>query len=970
MSSLTKNLRRYRLPAFLFSFSLIAIFLVSGGKVNSQQIAGDFALKIPEKAAQVETSIKIDKIAENSPELLLTQGVNKTLLENGLTVLTKEVHSSPVVSVQVWYKVGSRNEEPGLNGIAHQLEHMVFKGTTSRPIQFGRLFNALGSDSNAFTSYDETAYFGTVERDKLKAMLILEADRMQNSLINPESLASEKRVVISELQGYENSPSYRLFRAVMRSAIPNHPYGLMVGGTKADVEKFTVEKVREYYRKYYSPDNATLIIVGDFQTEKTLQTVKEIFGKLPKSQQLAGRLQTAENHSQKAENKNETTPKYQFPNIAAKNPNTKSKIILREPGSTALLQTIYLLPDINHPDIPALDVMDYILTGGKSSRIYQALVESGLASNAGGYTNNLIEGGWYEMSATAAAGKSLDKIDEVLLQTIATVQKEGVSAEEINRAKAKLKARIILDNRDITSQAMLLGNNEIITGDYRYSDRYLAAINKVTAADVQRVAKIYLNPDLRTTGFFQPTKIDNSSGDSATDSKQTSEKFNQVETLDKIEVNKYLPPLDNTNQANTNQQLPEKFNLSNGLRVLLLRDTSTPTVTLSGYIRAGTEFDPANKAGLANLTAQNLMNGTTTKDALAITKTLDDRGASLWFNANREGVIIQGNSLAPDLPTLIQTLSDVLQNATFPTDKLELTRQKSLTELKVELDDPATLARRIFQQSIYPKNHPFHSFASEASLKQISREDIINFYRQNYRPDLTVLTLVGDFDPVTVRNILETQISKWQVTGKTSNINYPTVSLPKAIIQLYQVIPGKSQSVTYLGNTGINRQDSRYYSALVLNQILGGDTLASRLGTEIRDRQGLTYGIYSYFQAGMHPGPFVIQMQTAPEDTEKAIASTLTLLQQIHAQGVTDVELNAARNSLKSGYTVNLADIQSLARTILMNEVYGFDREHLRDYPKQIETVTPAQVMQAAKELLHPGNIVVVTAGPPVSAAR
>ncbi|WP_442936537.1 M16 family metallopeptidase, partial [Nostoc sp.] len=212
----------------------------------------------------------------------LTENVRKTVLENGLTVLTKEVHTAPVVTVQVWYKVGSGNEEPGVNGIAHQLEHMMFKGTKNRPIQFGRLFSALGSDSNAFTSYDQTAYYGTVERNKLKALLVLEADRMQNCQIEPEQLASEKRVVISELQGYENSPEYRLNRAVIQAVFPNHAYGLPVGGTKADVEKFEVEQVHKYYRNFYSPDNAVLVIVGDFQTANTLETIKEVFGKLAK----------------------------------------------------------------------------------------------------------------------------------------------------------------------------------------------------------------------------------------------------------------------------------------------------------------------------------------------------------------------------------------------------------------------------------------------------------------------------------------------------------------------------------------------------------------------------------------------------------------------------------------------------------------------------------------------------------------
>ncbi len=270
--------------------------------------------------------------------LSLTRGVQKTVLDNGLTVLTKEVHTAPVVSVQVWYKVGSRNEIKGENGISHQLEHLMFKGTTDRPVQFGRLFSALGSQFNAFTSYDETAYFGTVQQDKLVALLTLEADRMENALIGPQQLTSEKRVVISELQGYENSPSYRLSRAVMRAAFPNRAYGLPVGGTKADVEKFTVEQVRNYYQTYYSPENATLVITGDFATEPVLKVVQEIYGKLPK------RPKTAATRS--------TTP-------VATADTKKAPIVLKQPGSAALLEAVYPLPDIKHPDVPAIDVILY-----------------------------------------------------------------------------------------------------------------------------------------------------------------------------------------------------------------------------------------------------------------------------------------------------------------------------------------------------------------------------------------------------------------------------------------------------------------------------------------------------------------------------------------------------------------------------------------------------------------------------------
>lgn len=899
------------------------------------------------------TSTPLSLVASSpTPSLTLTQDVRKTVLDNGLTVLTKEVHTAPVVTVQVWYKVGSRNEAPGVNGIAHQLEHMLFKGTKDRPIQFGRLFSALGSDSNAFTSYDNTVYFGTVERDKLKALLTLEADRMQNASIDPQQLEKEKRVVISELQGYENNPGYRLSRAVMRAVFPNQAYGLPVGGTKADVEKFQVDWVRNYYHQYYSPDNATLVIVGDFQTEPTLAAVKETFGKVAKSRGQAASPATPSNHQQ-----------------ALTKTQQRDRILLREEGSASFLEEVYRLPSANHPDVPAIDVMDYILTEGRNSRLYQALVESGIASNMSGGAANLMGAGWYELSATAAPGQKLETIEQAIASQVTELRDKGVSEQELNRAKAQLIATVILSNRDITSQAMQLGSDQSVTGDYRFTDRYLAGVQNVSTGDVQRVAQTYLTNTNRTVGFFEPTQLDGEASTTNAGDSQTSESFNAGPPVDPAEVAKYLPSLDSQSISIT-QYLPEEFSLVNGLHVLLLPDRSTPTVTLSGYIRAGTEFDTQAKAGLASLTAQNVMNGTRTRDALEIAKGLEERGTSLEFGANREGVSVGGYSLATDLPILIESFGDVVQNATFPAEQLELTRQQTLTALKVQLDTPAQVAIRTFQQNVYPDNHPFHAFPTPDSLQRITREDLVKFYQEHYRPDTTVLALVGDFDPKNVRSLLETQLSGWQAKGKPPAPNYPQVQLPKTVVQLNPVLPGKTQSITLLGYKGIDRKDPRFYAALVLNQILGGDTLSSRLGTEIRDRQGLTYGIYSYFQAGQHPGPFLIQMQTAPEDSQKAIASTLVLLKEIKQKGVTAAEVAAAKRSITSQYPVALANPDDLAQTILSNEVYGLTRSEIREFVNQIQGVTLEQVNQAAKELIHPDHLIVVTAGPPVAASR
>ena len=880
----------------------------------------------------------------------LTENVRKTVLENGLTVLTKEVHTAPVVTVQVWYKVGSRNEEPGVNGIAHQLEHMMFKGTLNRPIQFGRLFSALGSDSNAFTSYDQTAYYGTVERNKLKALLVLEADRMQNSQIEPEQLASEKRVVISELQGYENSPEYRLNRAVMQAVFPNHAYGLPVGGTKADVEKFEVEQVQKYYRNFYSPDNAVLVIVGDFQTANTLETIKEVFGKLPKkvrSEKLGVRSK----------------------NTFTSSPSLRTPIVLREPGAGRLLQVVYPLPDVNQPDVPALDVMDYILTEGRNSRLYQVLVESGLASEVTASVTSLRQSGWYEVLVTAGSKQDLKKIDSVLSRAIANVAEKGVTPEEVERAKTQLTADVILSNRDITSQAMRLGNDETTAGDYRYTDRYLAAVRLVKPMDVVAVINKYLTKEARIAGFFEPTQKRITGVGDKPDSAQTTENFSPGVPVLPSEVAKYLPPVDLARDAIA-RVLPQEFKFTNGLRILLLPDNSTSTVTLSGHIQAGTEFDPDDQAGLAAFVADNLLNGTKSKDVLTIAKVLAERGVSLNFQTYREGVHIEGDSLAEDLPIILEILADVVKNSTFPVKELELHRQQTLTDLQLELDEPSEVARRIFVQSIYPKKHPLHTFPTEESLQQIQRQDVIDFKAKHYRPDTTVLALVGDFDLDIVRSLIKNKFGDWEVRGQAPSLKYPTVSMPEKIVSVNPVLPGKTQAVTYMGYTGINRYDPRFHAALVLNQILGGDTLSSRLGAEVRDRQGLSYGIYSSFQAGKNAGTFVIEMQTSPEDSTKAIASTRQILQQIHQQGVTALEVETAKRTFISNYNVSLANPEELTDKILMNEVYGLDKGELHSFTDKIQKVTLDKVNQAARELLHPDQIMVVTAGPSVLAEK
>jgi zinc protease len=924
--------RRHRWIAIIITAGLCA--LMAGPALA---LVGQAALSPP--PAEVTEASTADLLAlDVASPISLTKNVKRTVLPNGLTVLTKEVHNAPIVTVQVWYKIGSRDEAPGVNGIAHQLEHMLFKGTKTRPVQFGRLLSALGSNFNAFTSYDHTVYHETLERNKMKSAMILEADRMQNALIDTKLLEGEKRVVISELQGNENSPSYRLGKAVQELALPDSPYGLSVGGTKADVQTFTESQVRSYYDSYYAPNNAVVVLVGDFKTDKALKDVQETFGALPRRPVTV------------------TTPK-------AKPRVVKSRrITLREPGSNPLLNAVYPLPAALDPDVPALDVMNYILSAGRSSRLRQQLVETGLATGVDAGAVNLAAGGWYEYSASAENGKSMEEIDRIIQQEISKIQQQPASQVDIDRAKTQLRAGYLLGYRDIDSQARQLGNDETTVGDFRFTDKYLAQVAKTTAADVQRVAKKYLNPSKRVVGFFEP---DNSKGEPVSGGSGHSATANLGPALDPAELRQYLPAITDESSASS-QTLPALRKLANGLQVLLLPDSSSPTVTLGGNIKAGTEYDLTGKEGIAALTAANLMNGTKSQNALAIAKSLESRGASLGFGTNREGASIGGSALDQDLPLLLNTLGDVLQNANFPTKEVNTLRQRALAGLKAELENPSSVARRKFQQTVYPKGHPFTNFPTLESLGAITQADLQSFYQAHYQPQNTVLALVGNFDPTKAMQLLEQRFGSWKNAGAQAALTYGAMELPAQTQTFKPTIVGKTQSITVMGNKAIDRKDPRFYAAMVLNQVVGGDTLSSRLGTEIRDRQGLTYGIYSSFVAGRQQGTFIISMQTAPGDAQRAVDATLALLKDVKDKGLTAAEVDNAKQSLASNYNLDLAAPDDIAGISLNNLVNSLPAAEILDYPKKLRAVTQAQVNQAAQELLHPSQMIIVTAGPPL----
>ncbi|MFL5735309.1 MAG: M16 family metallopeptidase [Chloroflexia bacterium] len=416
---------------------------------------------------------------------------------NGLTLLAKEVHAAPVISFWVWYRVGARNEHVGITGISHWVEHMMFKGT--RTLAKGQIMQQVaenGGTLNAFTSDDWTAYFETLPSDRLDLAIRIESDRIANSLFDPDEVASERTVIISEREGSENEPDHLLDEEVSAIAFKVHPYGNGVIGWKSDLRAMTRDDLYNHYKTYYAPNNATVVVAGDFDTEELVEKIGAAFGKYK--------------------------PNHKIPEVRAIEPDQvgERRVVVERPGSTAQLEIVYHAPSVAHPDVYPLLVLDSLLSGakpmgfggaalGRSARLYRAIISTEIAAGAGSYFSLHKDPHVFALSATARPSDdhagSLQRIEDALYEELRKLRDGEIATEELEKAARQSRAQFIYSSDSVSSQAYLLGFLESIYTADMY-DEVLDKLAAVTAEDVQRVARTYLTKENRTVGWFIPTE--------------------------------------------------------------------------------------------------------------------------------------------------------------------------------------------------------------------------------------------------------------------------------------------------------------------------------------------------------------------------------------------------------------------------------------------------------------------------------
>ena len=913
-------------------------------------------------------------------------GIQSFVLDNGLTVLMQPEHSTPVVGINIAYGVGTADETENEVGIAHLLEHMMFKGTKERPVRFGRLFRALGSSSNASTQEDRTVYHHeiTADSNKLSAVLTLEADRMLNTQITTEDLATEKKVVAAERKNYDNDSYDLLHDVLLRAAYPNRPYSHPVLGTEASIDSVTKTQLEAFYKKYYTPNNATVVVVGDFDTDSTLHAVKAAFGSLRNTRTATPRPTGP------------VKPADAIPMAAQTEP-----LVLQRPGAPSRLQVYFPLPNFTHPDFPAITVLHFLLKHEEEYRLDTALVDTQqVASEVNTIQEYRREPGWYTIQVEGNPEQQLEDTYAALKQTLRQLVKQleqPIDPAVLARVIETYKDAIAEENQAVDNRGQVLAEVQLMAGVPDAITRHIVAMESVTSEDVLRVARQYLDPDKAVVGFLEPAPNTSEASPLQTNAEPI-ERFvlSSLENrsapdalLDREDVEsvtKYLPlsadnsitdssitdssitdssiadssivdsSIESEQSDVANQTLPEKVVLENGLQALLLPDDDAQAITLRGWVDAGDRFDPEGKAGTALLTARSLTHDAESEAAIALFATTDIDGVNLSAEIETE-----------KLAAGIETIANYLQSSDFSSDRIKRTQQQLSDRLARLLTDIPSVNTLALQQAIYPKGHPAHLVTTPDSISAISPNDLPIFYSQHYRPENIILVFVGNFDPAQVKSQLAQHFGRWQGQGKAPTLTLPSVAMPENSFHLKREIPAALDSIagayTSMGHRTISRRDPRYYALKVANEIIGGGVLSSRLGGSLRDQQGLVYStVGSRFNARKDQGEFNLFLNTpTAEDADQAIASAIAVLQQVKTEGITASELQAAKQRLIGVYFRALASPDTLADFALQMAINQLDKDELQTYPEKIRALTLEETQAAISDLIAPDKLMVVT---------
>ncbi|MHB1037978.1 MAG: M16 family metallopeptidase [Pirellulales bacterium] len=895
--------------------------------------------------------------AESASARIPAIAFEKYKLPNGLEVILHEDHSTPIVGVNIWYHVGSKNERPGRTGFAHLFEHMMFQGSKHHDTDYFGPLQQAGGQLNGSTAQDRTNYWETVPSNYLDLALWMEADRMGFLLpsMTQEKLDNQRDVVKNERrQSYENRPYGLAYETILAAMYPpEHPYSWPVIGSMADLGAASREDIASFFRHYYHPGNASLCIAGDFNPAEAKRLVAKYFGSLP-----AG---------PKVDKLKPWVPELK----EAKRIQMTDRV-----GLAKLYMNWHTVP-MFAPDDATLDILGDVLAGGKSSRLYRSLVrDKQIAQDVEASQSSSELAGMFNIVATARPGHTLAELEKAILEELQRVQAEPPSKEEVARGIARYEVQYVtaLDSVSgfggradrLNMYNVYLGDPGRLNSDF---DRYL----KVDPAAVQRVAREYLGPK-RVTLEVVPgaeQKITPDPRETAATAREELAKQIKEKPVPELPAVKdsfdrgVMPPP----AAVPKFALPpiRRGKLSNGLEVLVVENHELPTVNLNLVCKAGRSSDPFAKLGLASLTASVWDEGTGKRSALEIADELALIGANLSISADWDSTSLRLFTLKRQLAKALDVYSDVLRNPSFPEAELGRERNMALGRLIQVRDEPTILARLAVAATLYGQENPYGQpqYGTEASLKAIERNDLASFCKTQFRPDRASLIVVGDITLDEAVRELEKAISGWKAAGNgAAEPQFPALGEPKPNSITLVDKPSAAQSVISVGLVGAKRNSPDYFALSVMNSIFGGQ-FSSRLNMNLREDKGYTYGARTGFDWRVHqPGPFTATSSVQTAVTAPALVEFLKEFNGMVGQRpVGKEELDFSKTYLTRGYPAGFETPGNVASQLETLVEYSLPDDYFNTVVPKISAVTAQDVLRVAKKYLDVAHLSIIVVG-------
>lgn len=870
------------------------------------------------------------------------------LTENGLRILLIPSDGLPVASVMVTYEVGSRNEVTGTTGATHILEHMMFHGTERFDTRDGNDYSStmerIGARSNATTYFDRTNYYATLPRQYVPLAIELEADRMRGLLIREDDLASEMTVVRNEFEQGENNPVRTLIKEIYAAAFMAQPYGHPTIGWLSDIENTNPEKLRDFYDRFYWPENAVLSVIGGFDRTETLEAIKRYYGPVPPAPTPIPTVDTVE-------------PEQLGPR----------RVVIERSGQVGVVMIAYKVPEGLHQDWAALKVIEEIVGANQTGRLYRALEDQGKASATFTFGPQLRDPGLFMFAAFLTPTATHEETETIILAEIEKLIADGVSEEELERAKSVVRASTIY-GRDGPFAIADEINEFIAMGDWTNYIRQPQAIQEVTASDVQRVAERYFRERRSTTGWFVPARPAQALAQAGAGAGPIYYRDPHAQ-MPAAEMTSEINPAATAETEFTEPEMDFAANMESatvaGIEVVGVHMPIEGVVSFVGSFAAGDALSPEDAPSLASLTAAMLDQGTQEQDRFALAEQLANLGAQISFSSDSHSLQFSGRLLRNDAGSVMALLAEKLREPAFDPDVFAPLKSRLHAGLLNAIDNPDFRARTAVSRLLYPEGHPNYTEEIEKLLEELeatTAEDLAAFHNEHYGPRSMRLVFAGDFDFEELTAAIETAFANWE-----GGVDYPEITPEplegSARIEEIFIADRTSVAVRYGYHTGLQRTDEDYLPFMVGNYILGAN-FNSRLMTEIRQKRGLTYGIRSGHEGDiLTPGHWTLTTSFGPAMVDEGIQATDTVVTEWHAEGVREDEVAAAIQTLTGSYLVGLSTTARVAHQVLSFMQRGFEPEYIDQYPKDLLEITPEAVNAAIRRYFEPAAVSKAIAG-------